>query len=305
MSHVEFGQWYTCILWPWKVGLLTKWLPWLDHVIEMEADSQDGLEQKKARKTKNDPAQNFVMAKIAKINLTCRGGPICCQGQGNSVWTQLLGKRKAVRVVTVWCLNLLSPLRWRTWPAWTLEPAWSSWGSAQTSVSSSSCWSWRGCHHCGIVNPGIMKYKTSTANTICLISVSFITLILLNVHFKRVYYVIMLIIFLSSSKLLPDLLNINHQHCNNVLCNIKCMSILWTEKYCSSCLLLQQSLHYYRKQQYVANWERSYDVRYEPCPQVTHSDLLDVQNRLLWTRAEQHIEQMDKNVVPHVPSPRV
>lgn len=42
---------------------------------------------------------------------------------------------------TVCHLNLLSPLRWRTGRVWRLEPAWLNWGSAQTSVSSSSCWS--------------------------------------------------------------------------------------------------------------------------------------------------------------------
>lgn len=44
------------------------------------------------------------------------------------------------------------------------------------------------------------------------------------------------------------------------------------------CLLC---IYYYRKQQYIADWESSYNVRYEPCPQVTHSDPLDIQNSFL------------------------
>lgn len=69
------------------------------------------------------------------------------------------------------CLNSLSPLHWRTWPAGTLEPVWSSWGSARTSVSSSSCWSWRGCRRCGTANPATVKQRhytrCSSGVTVC------------------------------------------------------------------------------------------------------------------------------------------
>lgn len=46
---------------------------------------------------------------------------------------------------------------------------------------------------------------------------------------------------------------------------------------------------FYRKQEDVSDWEGSYDIRYEPRPQVADSDPLDIQNRLLRTRRVQLI----------------
>lgn len=46
-------------------------------------------------------------------------------------------------------------------------------------------------------------------------------------------------------------------------------------------LFLPLPLYYYRKQQYVANWESCYDIWNEPCPQVADSDPLDIQNCFL------------------------
>lgn len=63
------------------------------------------------------------------------------------------------------------------------------------------------------------------------------------------------------------------------------------------CTLPPQQVHdgYYRKQQNVADREGGDDVRYEPCPEVTEPDPLDVQNSFLRDHRgkQQQNEQMD------------
>lgn len=80
------------------------------------------------------------------------GCPWCLSG--DNIHIVIRGKRELGWVWAAWFLNLLSQLRWRTWPVWTLEQVVSSWGSARTSVSSSSCWPWMGYRHYGSVSPG-------------------------------------------------------------------------------------------------------------------------------------------------------
>lgn len=118
------------------------------------------------------------------------------------------------------------------------------------------------------------------------------------------FFKFILLSFATCYYVLHKFLIINHEE---IMYNLvpNCFDIVSTLQHPVGCLLLQQSCHYYRKQQYVADWESSYNVRYEPRPQVTDSDPLDIQNSFLRKRTEQQIEQTDEDAVQRAPRSHV